>query len=145
MANHHQSCIMALYRKSKSEIQQFCQIQFSKHIVSTAVYLGKGLWTILVTEPENLKITCIGRPNRLLKITGPIKMVQLEKSCTGYADSFILPAYFEGHSQINNNMGPNIDLINTSLNTLYREHMDVHRGSNSPVAIIQSCWPAATC
>ena len=46
---------MALYRKSKSEIQQFCQIQFSKHIVSTAVYLGKGLWTILVTEPENLK------------------------------------------------------------------------------------------
>ena len=117
LANHHQSCIMALYRKSKSEIQQFCQIQFSKHIVSTAVYLGKGLWTILVTEPENhLKITCIGRPNRLLKITGSIKMVQLEKSCTGYADSFILPAYFEGHSQINNNMGPNIDLINTSLN-----------------------------
>ena len=43
-------------------------------------------------------------------------MVQLEKSCTGYADSFILPAYFEVHSQINNNMGPNIDLINTSLN-----------------------------
>ena len=103
---------MALYRKSKSEIQQFCQIQFSKHIVSTAVYLGKGLWTILVTEPKNLKITCIGRPD---KITGPIKMVKLEKSCTGYADFFILPAYFEGHSQINN-MGPNTDPINTPLN-----------------------------
>ena len=43
-------------------------------------------------------------------------MVQLEKSCTGYADSFILPAYFEGHSQMNSNMGPNIELINTSLN-----------------------------
>ena len=26
-----------------------------------------------------------------------------------------------------------------------REHMDVHRGSNSTVAIVQSCWPAATC
>lgn len=70
----------------------------------------------LVTEPKSLKITCMGRPNRLLKITGPIKRVQLENSCTGHADSFILPAYFEGHSQINNNMQPNIDLINSSLN-----------------------------
>ena len=26
-----------------------------------------------------------------------------------------------------------------------REHMDVHRGGNSPVAIVQSCWPATTC
>ena len=26
-----------------------------------------------------------------------------------------------------------------------REHMDVHRGSNSPVAIVQSCWPTAAC
>ena len=26
-----------------------------------------------------------------------------------------------------------------------REHMDVHRGSNSPVAIVQSCWPATAC
>ena len=115
LANHHQSCVMALYRKSNSEIQQFCQVQFSKHIRSTAVYLGKGLWTLLVTQPENLKITCLDQPNKLLKITGPIKMVQLEKSCTGYADSFILPAYFEGHSQMTSNMGPNIELINTSL------------------------------
>ena len=80
------------------------------------MYLGKGLWTLLVTQPENLKITCLDQPNKLLKITGPIKMVQLEKSCTGYADSFILPAYFEGHSQMTSNMSPNIELINTSLN-----------------------------
>ena len=52
----------------------------------------------------------------MLKIDGPIKLIQLEKSCTGYADTFILPAYFEGHSQIENNMGPNIELINTSFN-----------------------------
>ena len=52
----------------------------------------------------------------MLKINGPIKLIQLEKSCTGYADTFILPAYFEGHSQMENNMGPSIELINTSLN-----------------------------
>ena len=52
----------------------------------------------------------------MLKINGPIKLIQLEKSCTGYADTFILPAYFEGHSQIENNMGPDTELINTSLN-----------------------------
>ena len=26
-----------------------------------------------------------------------------------------------------------------------REHMDVHRGDNSPVTIVESCWPATTC
>ena len=26
-----------------------------------------------------------------------------------------------------------------------REHMDVHRGEQFPVAIVQSCWPATTC
>ena len=116
LAHHHESCVMALYRKANNEIKQFCQVQFSKHITSKAVYLGKGLWTILVTKPENLKITCIDKPNKLLKINGPIKLIQLEKSCTGYADTFILPAYFEGHSQIENNMGPNIEPINTSFN-----------------------------
>ena len=116
LANHHESCVMALYRKSNNEIEQFCQVQFSKHITSKAVYLGKGLWTILVAKPENLKITCLDKPNKLLKINGSIKLIQLEQSCTGYADTFILPAYFEGHSQIANNMGPNIELINISLN-----------------------------
>ena len=31
--------------------------------------------------------------------------------------------------------------------TLYwlRKHMDVHRGSNSPVTIAQSCWPPTAC
>ena len=43
LANHHESCVMALYRKSNNEIKQFCQVQFSKHITSKAVYLGKGL------------------------------------------------------------------------------------------------------
>ena len=52
----------------------------------------------------------------MLKINGAIKLIQLEKYCAGYADTFILPAYFEGHSQIENNMDPNIELINTSLN-----------------------------
>ena len=116
LANHHESCIMALYRKSNNEIKQFCQIQFSKHVTSKAVYLGKGLWTILVTKLENLKITCLDKLNKLLKISGPIKLIQLEKSCTVYADTFILAACFEGCSQMENNMGPNIELINTSLN-----------------------------
>ena len=117
LANHHESCITAMYRKSNNEIKQFCQVQFSKHVTSKAVYLGKGLWTILVIKPENLKITCLDKPNKLFKINGPIKLIQLEKSCIGYADTFILPAYFESHSQMENNMGPNIELINTSLNT----------------------------
>ena len=72
LANHHESCIMALYRKSNNEIKQFCQVQFSKYVTSGAVYLCKGLWTILVTKPEILKITCLDKPNKLLKINGPI-------------------------------------------------------------------------
>ena len=67
LANHHESCIMALYRKSNNEIKQFCQIQFSKHVTSKAVYLGKGLWTILVTKPGNLKITCLDKPKNCSK------------------------------------------------------------------------------
>ena len=99
---------MAQYRKSNNEISQFYRVQFSKHVTSKVEYLGIGLWTILVTKPENLKITCLNKPNKLLKINGPIKLIQLEKSCTDYADTFILPAYFEVHSQIENNMHPNV-------------------------------------
>ena len=54
LANHHESCIMALYRKLNNEIKQFCQVHFSKHVTAKAVYLDKGLRTILVTEPKNL-------------------------------------------------------------------------------------------
>ena len=43
LANHHESCVMALYRKSNNESKQFCQVQFSKHVTFKAVYLGKGL------------------------------------------------------------------------------------------------------
>ena len=34
LANHNESCIMALYRKSNNEIKQFCQVQFSKYVTS---------------------------------------------------------------------------------------------------------------
>ena len=78
LAHHHESCVMVLYRKVNNEIKQFCQVQFSKHITSKAVYLGKGQWTILVKKPENLKITCIDKPNKLLKINGPIKLIHLK-------------------------------------------------------------------
>ena len=46
-------CTENLTLKSNSS----ARVQFSKHIRSTAVYLGKGLWTLLVTQPgKSLKL-----------------------------------------------------------------------------------------
>lgn len=98
--NKHTMCVLALYMQNTYQIEQFCRIRFSYYTAPQAIYMTDGKWAIATRYPEKFTVKCPRAGSEVETIKGPIGYLELRPACEAASMHVILPAYFQGVTEL---------------------------------------------
>ena len=94
-----QTCITALYAKSKADIASKCTLQICKATTTNLpTQIAPGVW--ILTTPataltNTMTLICLEKPMETIPIQKPIHILKLPMACSATSSNFYLPRRYE--------------------------------------------------